>query len=91
MKKLLKGISPTKYKMIKEILSKANDQIQDILRECELIGINERVTYHKIQKDEKVPYTHIFDNASIIVKHKKLPLLLIYSPGIKYIRNFIEG
>jgi predicted transcriptional regulator len=87
----LKKIDIKKLSLIKDIIGKTPKDIKKLLSAFELVGINERVTYHKIQKGEKMPYTHIFENATILCMHRKLPILLIYGPHIKYIRNFIEG
>jgi hypothetical protein len=85
------GWSSEKYELIKLIIDNAPKEIQDILRACELVGLNERVTYHKPGQKEEVPYTHIFENECVIVKHKQHPMLIIYGPKIEYVDNFIEG
>lgn len=84
-------IDKEKFALAKKVFDACPAEILEVLKECDLVGLNERVTYHKIWEGEEVPYTHVFENETILLKHKKYPLLLIYGPKIKYRNNFIEN
>jgi len=87
----MKKIDSEKHDLLKEIVDSLPEKLKVIFKDTELIGLCERVTYHKMDSKEDVPYTHIFDDATMIVIDKKYPVILIYSPQIVYRRNFIEG
>ncbi len=80
-----------KYLILEKVTDSLPEDLKKMFKGGELIGLCERVTYHKMAKKEDAPYTHIFDDATIIVKLKDCPVILIYGPGIVYRRNFIEG
>jgi hypothetical protein len=86
-----KGTDPGKYDLLKEVVDSLPSEVKKLVKKSELIGLCERVTYHKLASKEDAPYTHIFDDATIIVKIKDHPVILIYGPKIVYRRNFIEG
>lgn len=84
-------IDQTKFELAEKIFKSVSPDLLELFRDCEIVGLNERVTYHKMQENEEVPYTHVFENETILLKHKKYPLLLIFGPKIKYKNNFIEN
>ena len=91
-----KDIDPEKWAILSKVLKNADKKckwIAQMIRdnEVELIGILERTTYHKMHVDEDVPYTHIFDNPAILLKHKKSSTLFIYGEHIVYENKFIDG
>lgn len=91
-----KDVDAQKWKLLKEVLKDADKKcpwIAKLIREkkVELVGLNERVTYHKMHKSEEVPYTHIFDNECILLKFVDSPVLLIYGKHIRYKNKYIEG
>ena len=75
---------------MREALKNCPKELEEFFKNCELIGLNERVTYHKMSEKEDMPYTHLFDNPTILLKNKKYPMLVIYGPKIRYVNKFIE-
>jgi hypothetical protein len=86
-----KKVCPDKLALALKIAESMPDDIFEIMKSCEIVGLNERVTYHKFWKKEIDPYTHIFDNETVLLKHKKYPLLIIYGPKIEYIDGYIHN
>lgn len=88
-----KDIDNEKWILLQECLEKCPKWLTSMIKkkQVELIGICERVAYHKMHKDENVPYTHIFDHPSILLKHLDSSSLFIYSPTIVYVNKFIDG
>lgn len=89
-------INERKWRILHKVLAKAENTCPPLAQkiidnEVELIGICERVTYHKMHNDEDTPYTHIFDNPTVLLKDKNSSQLIIFSEHIIYENKFIDG
>lgn len=84
-------LDKNKLALFAEIIKTASDEIKAIFKECDVVGLNERVTYHKMKKNENMPYTHIFENEAVLLKMRNHPILIIYGPKIEYKNGFIEN
>lgn len=89
-------INDRKWRLLHKVLKKAEKTCPTIAKkiinnEVELIGICERVTYHKMHDGEDMPYTHVFENPTVLLKEKNSSQLIIFSDHIVYENKFIEG
>ena len=89
-------VCPEKWALLNIVLKDAHKNCPWIAKmiengEVELVGLNQRVTYNKMHKDEDMAFTHIFDNPCILLKVKKNSMLIIYGEHIVYENKFIDG
>lgn len=89
-------INARKWRILQKVLAKAEKTCPELAQkiknnEVELIGIGERVTYHKMHNDEDMPYTHVFDNPTVLLKCNNSTQLIIFSDHIVYENKFIDG
>jgi hypothetical protein len=85
-------INSDRLSLLRKIVESMPDEIFNIMKGSEIVGLSEGVRYYKLWNKEKKIFTHIFENETVLLKHKDYPLLMIYGPKIEYSRSgFIEN
>jgi len=86
------GVNMTKAELVASVLKSMSPELKQLWKngELEIIGLNERITYHKLHEGEDTPYTHIFNQESVCFFVQKWNSIIITGKKIRYENNFID-